>query len=176
LLGAPVAAAVVAERRYTASGSPPPLAGARARQVVAAGLLTNLVGALFVTALGTGTIALMFKAAWLRTWLYHGQHRLFGVAGLRLLLRGDPGAVMYSHELTAGVDAATYLIICIAFPLIALALVGWGALSLQGDAATGPGGQRRGGGGPPGPEPAPDPPDGAQLAGVTDLANRREQT
>lgn len=133
LLGAPVAAAVVAERRYSASGSPPPLACARARQVVAAGLLTNLVGALFVTALGTGTIALMFKAAWLRTWFYHGQHRLFGVAGLRFLLRGDPGAVMYSHELTAGVDAATYLIICIAFPLIALALVGWGALSVRGD-------------------------------------------
>jgi hypothetical protein len=168
LFCAPVAAAVVAERRYTASASPPPVAGARARQVFAAGLLTNLVGALFVTVLGTGTIALMLKAAWLRTWLYHGQHLLFGVTGLRLLLRGDPGAITYSHELTAGVDAATYLIICMAFPLIALGLTGWGALSLRGDAATGPAGPRRGGGGPPGPEPAQDPPDGAQL---TDVAN-----
>jgi len=48
----PVAAAVVAQRRYTASGSAPPLAGASARQVVAAGLLTNLVSALFVAFLG----------------------------------------------------------------------------------------------------------------------------
>jgi hypothetical protein len=168
LFGAPVAAAVAADRRYAASGSPPRPAGGRARQVVAAGLLTNLVGALFVTVLGTGTIALMFKAAWLRTWLYHGQHLLFGVAGLRVLLRGDPGAIAYSHELTAGVDAATYLIICIAFPLVALVLTGWGALTLWDNAARGPGGPRRGGGGPPGPGPAPDPPDGAQLAGLTE--------
>ena len=164
LFGAPVAAALVAERRYTAPGSPPRRAGARARQVVAAGLLTNLVGALFVTVLGTGTTAMMLKAAWLRTWLYHGQHLLFGVAGLRQLLRDDLGAVMYSHELTAGVDAATYLIICIAFPLTALALTGWATLSLSDGAATGPCGPRRGGG-PPGPESAPDPPANAQLAG-----------
>ena len=39
MLFAPVAAPVVAQRRYTASGSAPPLAGASARQVVAAGLL-----------------------------------------------------------------------------------------------------------------------------------------
>jgi hypothetical protein len=162
LFGAPVAAAVVAERRYAASGSPPRPAGARARQIVAAGLLTNLVGALFVTVLGTGTIAVMFKAAWLRTWLYHGQHLLFGVAGLRLILRANLGAVMYSHELTAGVDAATYLIICIAFPLIALALTGLGALGLLGYPATGPGDPPRGGGGPPGPETAPDPPEGSE--------------
>ena len=110
----------------------------------------------------------MTNRPWLRTWLYHGQHLLFGVAGLRVLLRGDPGAIAYSHELTAGVDAATYLIICIAFPLVALVLTGWGALTLWDNAARGPGGPRRGGGGPPGPGPAPDPPDGARLAGLTE--------
>ena len=72
---------------------------------MAAGLLTNLVGALFVTVSGTGTIAVMLKAAWLRDWLYHGQHRLFGVGGLPPLLRGDPGVITYSHEITAAVDA-----------------------------------------------------------------------
>ncbi len=52
-------------------------------------------------------------------------------------------------------DAATYLIICIAFPLVALVLSGWGALTLgttrrgaraaRGEAAAGrqaPGGRR----------------------------------
>jgi hypothetical protein len=118
---------------------------------VAAGLLTNLVGALFVTVSGTSTIAAMLKAAWLRNWLYHG-HLLSGVAGLRLLLRGDPGALTYSHEITAAVDAPPFLIICVVFPLIALALTGLGALSLWGNAATGQGGPPSGGGGPAGPE------------------------
>jgi hypothetical protein len=103
----------------------------------------------------------MLRAPWLRAWLYHGQHLLFGVAGLRLVLRGDLEAIMYSHELTAVVDAATYLIICMAFPLIALALTGYGALSLWGDAATG-GDCPQPGGGPPGPEAAPGPPDGSE--------------
>jgi hypothetical protein len=162
LLGAPAAAAVLAERRYTASASSPPPPAARARQVAAAGVLTGLVGALSVTVLGTGTIALTLRAPWLRAWLYHGQHLLFGVTGLRPVLRGDLGAIMYSHELTAVVDAATYLIICMAFPLIALALTGCGALSLWGNATTGGDGPPPGGGGPPGPETAPDPPDGSE--------------
>jgi len=55
LFCAPAVAMVAAERRYSGSGSSPPLAGAKSRQVVTAGLLTNLVGALFVTVLGTGT-------------------------------------------------------------------------------------------------------------------------
>lgn len=45
-----------------------------------------------------------------------------GVAGLRLLLRGNPGALTYSHEITAAVDAPPFLILCIVFPLIALGL------------------------------------------------------
>ena len=109
----------------------------------------------------------MLNAAWLRNWLYHGQHQLFGVAGLRLLLQGDPGALPYSHELTAGVDASAFLLICMAFPLIALAMTGRAALCLW-NPATGQGDLRRGGGGPPGPEAPPDPPDSGQLAGVTD--------
>ncbi len=172
LFGAPVAAAVVADRRYTTSRSSVPSVppgGARARQIVAAGLLTNLLGALFVTVSGTATIAAMLKVAWLRNWLYHGQHLLFGVGGLRLLLRGDPGAVTYSHQITAAVDAPPYLIICIAFPLIALALTGLAALFLWGGAAANRGDPRRGGGsGPPGPGPTPDPPDGGELVGVTE--------
>ena len=93
LFGAPVAAGVVADRRYTASGSSVPPTGRRARQIVAAGLLTDLVGALFVTVSGTGTIAAMQKAAWLRNWLYHG-HLLSGAdaAGWNRAIRFARGA------------------------------------------------------------------------------------
>ncbi|HEY6789531.1 MAG TPA: hypothetical protein VI365_19710 [Trebonia sp.] len=51
------------------------------------------------------------------------------------------------------------------FPLLALVLTGLGALIVRGNAATGQADPPRGGGGPPGPEAAPNPPDGAQLAG-----------
>ena len=47
---------------------------ARAWQGFAAGLVSNGVGALTVTVLGIGTTALMLKSAWVRGWLYHGQH------------------------------------------------------------------------------------------------------
>ncbi len=155
---APVGAGVAADRRYAASGSP---AGARARQILAAGLLTSLASALFVTVSGTSTIAATLKAAWFRNWIYHG-HPLSGVTGLRLLLRGNPGALTYSHEITAAADAPPFLIICIVFPLIALVLTGWCALSAWGNTTAGP---PRGGGAPPSPEVVPGPPDGAQLVG-----------
>jgi hypothetical protein len=155
LFGAPVAAGVAAGRRCTAPDGSAPPAGGRTRQIVAAGLLTSLVGALSVTVSGTGTIAAMLKAAWLRNWLYHG-HQLSGVAGLRLLLHGNPGALTYSHEITAAVDAPPFLIICIVFPLIALGLTGLAALSLPGNAAAGQGDPPSGGGGPLSPEAVPE--------------------
>jgi len=163
LAGAPLAATIAADRCYTAPEGPAPPARARIRQILAAGLLTGLAGALFVTVCGTGTITAMLTAPWLRTWLYHG-HPLSGVAGLRLLLRGNPAALTYSHQITAAVDAPPFLIMCMAFPLIALALTGLGVLSVWGNAATGQGGPPRGGGGAPGPGTVPGPPDGAQLA------------
>jgi hypothetical protein len=165
LFGAPVAAMVAADRRYTAQGSSAPPAGARGRQIFAASLLTSLTGALFVTVSGTGTIAAMLAAPWLRNWLYSG-HPLSGVGGLRLLVQGNPGALTYSHQITAAMDAPPFLILCMAFPLIALVLAMFGATAPAGNAASGQGDDPpRGGGGPPGPEPVPDPPDGARLAG-----------
>ena len=161
LVGAPVVAGVVAGRRYTASGGPSRLMGTRAGQVLAASLLTNLVGALFVTVSGTGTIAAMLTAPWLRDWLY-GAHPLSGVAGLRALFQGNQAALAYSHQITAAVDAPTYLIISMAFPLIALVM---GVLTVWGYDAAGSSEPPRGGGGPPGPDAVPDPPGGAQLVG-----------
>jgi hypothetical protein len=142
LLFGPVAAAVVADRRYTASGSTLPPAGARVRQMMAAGLLTSLVGALFVTVLGFGTTAVMLRAAWLRDWLYHGQHLLYGIQNLSPHLRALP-AIAYSHELTGSVDANVLNGIIIFFPLIALGPTACVAISRTGDAAAGQGDPRR---------------------------------
>jgi hypothetical protein len=156
VLGGPIAAAVVADRRYTASSSSPPPAGARIRQMMAAGLLTSLAGALLVNVLGTSTTAVMLKAAWLRNWLYHGPHLLYGVQNLSADLRTS-SAIAYSHELTGAADAGALLLMCIAFPVIASALTAGAALGRAGDQASGQGDQGRGGGGPPDPEPTPDP-------------------
>ncbi len=167
VLFAPVTAALVARQRYTASGNAAPSAPGVGRQVLAAGLLTNLVGALLVAALGTGTTALMLRAAWLRNWLYHGQRQFFGIAGLRSLLNGNLAGIAYSHELTASVNMSMFLVMCVAFPLIALALAGLPALDALGNAETEQGDPPRGGGGPPAPEAVPDGPGSAQLATLT---------
>jgi hypothetical protein len=161
LLCGPAAAAALADRRYTASASSPPPARARARQIMAAGLLTAMTGALFVTVAGAGTTALMLKAAWLRNWLYHGQRLLYGVQNLSADLRTLP-AIAYSHQITGAVDAGAFFLICIGFPLIALAPTGIGALSLCANPAPGQGDPPPGGGGPPGPGTEPDPQDGSE--------------
>ena len=156
VLFAPLAAGFAAGRRYTRSGSTAAPATA-ARQIMAAGLVTNLVGALLVAVLGTGTTALTIKGAWLRNWLYHGQHEFFGIAGLRSLLDGNLTAIAYSHELTASVDSSIFLAMCIAFPLFALVLAGLAALGAASNAAAEQDGDSpRGGGRPPasGPYPA----------------------
>ncbi len=118
--------------------------------MMAAGLLTSLAGALLVNVLGTGTTAVMLKAAWLRNWLYHGQHLWYGVQNLSSDLRTSP-AIAYSHELTGSTDAGVLLAMCIAFPVIAFTVTAFAALGRTGDAAAGRGDPRRGGGGPPGP-------------------------
>lgn len=130
------------------------------------GLLTSLVGALLVTVLGMGTTAVMLKAAWLRNWLYHGRHLLYGVQNLSSDLRTLP-AIAYGHELTGSVDAGVLNAIIIFFPLIALAPTALAAVCQADDAAPAPGDPRRDGGGPPGPRPAPVPPHGGQRI-VTD--------
>jgi len=163
LVGGPVAAAVAADRRYTASSSPPPSEGARFRQMMVAGLLTSMTGALFVTAAGFGTTAVMLKTAWLRDWLYHGQHLLYGIQNLSAELRTLP-AIAYGHQLTGAADAGVFFAICIAFPVLTLMLTGLIAVLRVVDAAPAPGDPRRGGGDPPGPDPAPAPSGGGRPA------------
>lgn len=108
LFGAPLVAGGVAARRYRGPGSPEQVASARLRQGAAAGFLATGVGALMVTALGTGTIALMPRTGWLLHWLYPGQHL--------------SAAVAYSRELTASVNAEGYGLVLLIFPVIGLAM------------------------------------------------------
>ncbi len=148
LVAAPVVAGAWAGRRYLGPGSPDQVADARTRQSAAAGFLATGVGALIVNVLGTGTIALMSRASWLLHWLYPGQHLL--------------AAVVRARELTASADAAGYLLILLAFPVIGL------VLGLTTCAPIPEPGRSPDGGGPPGPpglEPAPGPVAGGRLAG-----------
>ena len=148
LFGVPVAVGVLAGRRYPGPADSGPFTKTKMAQGIAAGLLANLSGALIVTVLGTGTIALMLRATWLRTLFDHGHHL--------------NAVVVYSHEINAVTNATPYLFMCLGFPLIGLFLsmmVGagvWGSTS-----ATGQGGPPRGGG-PGQPDPAPDQPDGGR--------------
>jgi len=115
LLAGPVAAAVLAARCCRDADGSVPLAGTMIRQGIAAGVLANLTGALFVTAFGTSTTALMLKSAALRHWLYDGQH----LSALAL----------YQHELNNSMGAQMYVFMCVAFPVIGLAM---GAVGVAG--------------------------------------------
>ena len=117
-----------------------------------AGVLANLVGALFVTVLGTGLIALLIKVEWLRPLVYHAPHMSAGAA--------------YGHVLHASQYAGIYIAMCVIFPIIGLIMSALGAAcSMPVPRQSGP--QPGDGGGPPGPGPglAPQPPPpGGRLA------------
>ena len=76
-------------------------------------MLANGTAALFTTALGTGTIALMLRSAWLLHWLDHG-HQLTAIAA-------------YRYEINAGANANVYLFMLIWFPVIGLFMSALGA-------------------------------------------------
>jgi hypothetical protein len=145
LLGGPLVAGGMAGWCYRGPDSPEQVVNARIWQGVAAGFLATGVGALIVTAVGTGTVALMPRSGGLLRWLYSGQYL--------------PAAVAYNRELTASTNAAGYFLILLAFPIIGLILGAWGS-SWAHIRGSGDPGSPPGGGGPPGLEPAEDPPGG----------------
>jgi hypothetical protein len=103
---APAAAGALAGRRRPGPGNPGSGSADRSGQSIAAGLVSSGVGALTAAVLGTGTTALMIKSAWMRDWLYHGQHLT--------------ASAVYGRELYAGQGAQFYAAICVIFPLIGL--------------------------------------------------------
>ena len=113
LLGGPAAAAVLAAWRGRGPGGAPLPRDVRIGQGIAAGVLANGIAALFVSALGTGAIALMLRSAWLLHWLNHG-HQLTAIAAFR-------------YETYASSGAGVYLFMLIWFPVIGLAMSALGA-------------------------------------------------
>ena len=113
LIGGPAAAAVLATWRGRGPGGAALPRNVRIGQGIAAGVLANGTAAMLTTALGTGTIALMLRFAWLLRWLHHG-HQLTAIAA-------------YRYEATAGSDANIYLFMLIWFPVIGLFMSALGA-------------------------------------------------
>jgi hypothetical protein len=151
LFGAPLAAGLLAGRRCDVPGTPEQVSAARAWQGVAAGLVSNGVGALFVTLLGIGTTALLVKSAWVRGLLYEGQHLT--------------ASAVYGRELFASQNVVGYLFICVIFPIIGALMGVVGAGVANALASPQPdGGRPPGPPGPPGPRPLPDPPDARRRA------------
>jgi hypothetical protein len=106
LAGGPAVAAVLAARRSRGPGGSALPRNVRIGQGIAAGVLANGIAAVFVSALGTGTTALMLRSAWLLHWLNHG-HQLTAIAA-------------YRYEANASSGAAVYLFMLICFPVIGL--------------------------------------------------------
>jgi hypothetical protein len=104
LFGTPAVAGALAGRRRYAPDDPGKRPVASAWQGFTAGLLSGGIGALTVTVLGTGTTALLLKSAWVRDWLYHGQHLT--------------ASAVYGRELYASQGVAFYALICVVFPII----------------------------------------------------------
>jgi hypothetical protein len=144
VFGAPLIAGAIAGRRCHVPDDPGQASVARAWQGFAAGLVSGGVGALFVTVFGTGTVSLLVKSAWVRDWLYHGQHLT--------------ASAVYGRELYASQDAAGYFLLLFGFPFVGLlmGLVGSGIANVTGTLPDSGGPPRPPG--PPGPEPVPDPP------------------
>ena len=106
LFSVPFVAGARAGRRCHVTDDPGEASVARAWQGFAAGLVSGGVGALTVTVLGTSTTALMLKSAWVRGWLYHGQHLT--------------ASAVYGRELYASGNVGFYAVICVVFPIIGL--------------------------------------------------------
>ena len=106
LIGGPAAAAALAACRGRGPGGAALPRNVRFGQGIAAGVLANGIAAMFVSALGTGTTALMLRSAWLLHWLNHG-HQLTEIAA-------------YRYETNASSGAAVYLFMLIWFPVIGL--------------------------------------------------------
>ena len=157
LFGGPVAAGLLAARwRCRRPGRSIKLAQARIGQGVVAGVVANAVGALFVTVLATGLIALLIKVEWLRPLVYQAPH--------------SSAAAAYGHVLHASQHASTYIAMCVVFPIIGLMMSALGvACFMPVPSQSDP--QPGNGGGPPGPGPGPapePPPPGGRLADTQD--------
>jgi hypothetical protein len=153
-LGVAVAAGLAAARRVAGRRLQLPLADARARQGLAAGLCAGAVAALLVSILRTGTVALLPDMVKPLLWVFTDSHSPNWIFGLRHTPRpGMYNPALAQFEMSVADTSAGYLLALICFPLFGAGLGAWGGLIAAGPSRR-PG--RGGGGG--GPEPGPEPP------------------
>jgi hypothetical protein len=141
-MGGAIAAGLAAARRTRSRDSRLPLADARARQGVTAGLCAGAVAALIVCLLGISTIALLPRDVYQLQWALADRHL--------------PPDTVYEFEVSVSDTAAGHLLVLVIFPLLGAGLGAWGGLYAAGQPRRRPGGG--GGGGPQGPAPVPPPP------------------
>jgi hypothetical protein len=113
LFGGPAAAGALAAWRGRGPGGAALPRAVRFGQGIAAGVLATGTAAMFVSALGTGTTALMLKSPWLLHWLNHG-HQLTAFAA-------------YRYQANAAGGTTGYLFMLIWFPVIGLFMSALGA-------------------------------------------------
>ena len=168
VLGAAIAAGLVAARRATRRRQQLPLSDVRARQGMAAGLCAGAVAALVFCVLRTGTVVLLPHMVKPLQWVFSKPHPPAAAlhdARLRFLRLGNYNsnynAALYEFEMSVADTAAGYLLALVCFPLFGAGLGAWGGLFAAGRSGWRPGGGG-GDGGPP--EPGPPPPDGGRRA------------
>jgi hypothetical protein len=154
VLGTAIAAGLAAARRTAGRRRQLPLADARARQGLAAGLCAGAAAALIFCVLSTGTVALLPHAVKPLEWVFTNPDHV------RASL-DNYNPALYQFEMSVADTAAGYLLALVCFPLLGAGLGAWGGLYAAGPSQGGGGG---GGGPSPGPEPPP-PSGGRRLGG-----------
>jgi hypothetical protein len=147
VLGAGVAAGVLAARRAAGRSGRPSTDDAPARQGVVAGLCAGAAAALLVSLAGISAAALL-------------PHAAEPFRSVLPNLRHIPRSV-YAFEVSLSRSAAGYLLVLLFFPFLGAGLGAWGGLCAS-DRPGGPGGGGGGGGGGGAPEPPPPPPAGGR--------------
>jgi hypothetical protein len=140
---------IAAARRASRRDTRLPLADARARQGVAAGLCVGIVAGLLVSVLGISTIALVPHLAGSIQWTLPTRLATDAAAHPNI-----PNAVS-AFEVSFTYAAAGYLLVLIIFPLLGAGLGAWGGLYAAGPSQPPGGGGGGGGGGPEDSEPPP---------------------
>jgi RNA polymerase-binding transcription factor DksA len=166
VLATVVAAGLAAARRTSGRGSRLPLADARARQGVAAGLCAGGGAALLVSLLGISTTVLLPHEVNRFQWALPDRHLApetrHPAPTARHLAPGTrylASESVYRFEVNVSHGAAGYLSVLVFFPLLGAGLGAWGGLCAVGRPGRRPGG---GGGGGGSQEPGPPPPGGGR--------------
>jgi hypothetical protein len=158
VIGVTIAAGLTAARR-TSAGGRLPLADARARQGVAAGLCAGTAAALLASVLGLITISLLPQEANRLAWTHPYRDAYpVGPHWTHPYRSAYPSGV-YQFEVGAGDSAAGFLSVLVLYPMFGAGLGAWGGLYAAGQPRRRPGGGGGGGGGPDGPAPPPPAPE-----------------